>query len=178
MSAMRLPVCAAVLALALAAVASAQGGKDSGTVEGRVNYKGAPLTEGKLEFHPGSERYPGAGLEHVVRDWSGHRRICWSFTFEGEPLTLFFSLRGANRDPSVFPEPHKFDITRKGAPHVAFGGGLHLCIGAPLARLEAQVALPSFFNRYQNVRLADPNMKPQWRTLPFFRGLKELPVAR
>lgn len=90
---------------------------------------------------------------------------------------LFFSLRGANRDPSVFPEPHKFDITRRDAPHVAFGGGLHLCIGAPLARLEAQVALPSFFNRFPDVRLADPNMKPQWRTLPFFRGLKELSVA-
>jgi hypothetical protein len=90
---------------------------------------------------------------------------------------MFFSLRGANRDPSVFPEPHTFNIARKDAPHVAFGGGLHLCIGAPLARLEAQVALLSFFARYPDVRLADPNMKPQWRAMPFFRGLKELIVA-
>lgn len=91
--------------------------------------------------------------------------------------SMFLSLRGANRDPEAFPEPHKFDIARKDAPHVAFGGGLHLCIGAPLARLEAQVALLSFFERFPNVRLADPNMKPEWRTLPFFRGLKELMVT-
>lgn len=91
--------------------------------------------------------------------------------------SLFLSLRGANRDPEAFPDPHKFDIARKDAPHVAFGGGLHLCIGAPLARLEAQVALLSFFERFPDVRLADPDMKPEWRTLPFFRGLKELIVT-
>jgi hypothetical protein len=91
--------------------------------------------------------------------------------------SMFFSLRGANRDPESFPNPHAFDITRKDAPHVAFGGGLHLCIGAPLARLEAQVAIPAFFARYPNVRLADPLAKPEWRDLPFFRGLKELRVA-
>jgi hypothetical protein len=91
--------------------------------------------------------------------------------------SMFLSLRGANRDPEAFPDPHKFDIARKDAPHVAFGGGLHLCIGAPLARLEAQVALLSFFERFPNLRLADPDMKPQWRTLPFFRGLQELMVA-
>jgi hypothetical protein len=91
--------------------------------------------------------------------------------------SMFLSLRGANRDPEAFPDPHKFDIARKDAPHVAFGGGLHLCIGSPLARLEAQVALLAFFERYPNVRLADPGMKPKWRTLPFFRGLEELVVA-
>jgi hypothetical protein len=90
--------------------------------------------------------------------------------------SMFLSLRGANRDPSVFTEPHKFDISRREAPHVAFGGGAHLCIGAPLARMEAQSAILSFFQRYPNARLADPNWKPEWRTLPFFRGLKELPV--
>jgi cytochrome P450 len=91
--------------------------------------------------------------------------------------SLFTSLRGANRDPEAFPEPHRFDIARHGAPHVAFGGGLHLCIGAPLARLEAQVALLTFFTRYPNVRLADPDAKPRWRAMPFFRGLKDLIVA-
>ena len=91
--------------------------------------------------------------------------------------SLIFSLRGANRDPQAFPEPHRFDIARKDAPHVAFGGGLHLCIGAPLARLEAQVAILSFFARFPNARLVEPGAKPQWRNLPFFRGLKELRVA-
>jgi cytochrome P450 len=90
--------------------------------------------------------------------------------------SLFVSLRGANRDPAAFREPHRFDIARKDAPHVAFGGGAHICIGAPLARMEAQVAILSFFSRYPNVRLADPHAAPQWRSMPFFRGLKELVV--
>ena len=90
--------------------------------------------------------------------------------------SLLMSLRGANRDPEVFADPHRFDITRKDAPHVAFGGGAHLCIGSPLARLEAQVAIPAFFARFPDVRLADPQAKPKWRKLPFFRGLEELRV--
>jgi cytochrome P450 len=90
--------------------------------------------------------------------------------------SLFMSLRGANRDPETFPNPHKFDIARKDAPHVAFGGGAHLCIGSPLARLEAQVALLAFFDRFPNLRLADPDALPQWRSLPFFRGLQRLDV--
>ena len=90
--------------------------------------------------------------------------------------SMFLSLRGANRDPAVFPDPHRFDITRKDAPHVAFGGGTHLCIGAPLARLEAHVALLSFFERFPTIRLAAPDAKPRWRTLPFFRGMQELIV--
>lgn len=91
--------------------------------------------------------------------------------------SMFTSLRGANRDPEAFPDPHRFDISRKGPPHVAFGGGLHLCIGSPLARLEAQVAIAMFFARFPDVRLADPDAKPEWRSLPFFRGLKTIPVA-
>lgn len=91
--------------------------------------------------------------------------------------SLFASLRGANRDPAAFPDPHRFDISRKDAPHVAFGGGLHLCIGAPLARLEAQAAIASFFAAFPNLRLANPGAKPQWRSMPFFRGLKDLVVA-
>jgi len=91
--------------------------------------------------------------------------------------SLFMSLRGANRDPAAFPDPHRFDIARKDAPHVAFGGGLHLCIGSPLARLEAQVAIQMLFERYPDLHLADPDMKPEWRTQPFFRGLKTIEVA-
>jgi cytochrome P450 len=86
-------------------------------------------------------------------------------------------LRAANRDPDVFEEPHRFDVSRKHRPHVAFGGGAHICIGAPLARLEAQVALAKLFERLPDLRLADPDAPPQWRALPFFRGLERLEVA-
>jgi cytochrome P450 len=91
--------------------------------------------------------------------------------------SMMLSLRGANRDPEVFEDPNRFDITRRKSPHVAFGGGAHICIGAPLARLEAQVALGLLFARFPNLRLADPDAPPQWRTLPFFRGLERLDVA-
>ena len=90
--------------------------------------------------------------------------------------SMMMSLRGANRDPEVFEDPHRFDITRKKSPHVAFGGGAHICIGAPLARLEAQVALSKLFERFPNLRLARPDAPPQWRMMPFFRGLERLDV--
>jgi cytochrome P450 len=90
--------------------------------------------------------------------------------------SMLLSLRGANRDPEVFESPDTFDITRRKSPHVAFGGGAHICIGAPLARLEAQVALARLFERFPGLRLADPDAAPVWRTLPFFRGLERLDV--
>jgi hypothetical protein len=90
--------------------------------------------------------------------------------------SLMMSLRGANRDPEVFEDPHRFDVSRKHKPHVAFGGGAHICIGAPLARLEAQVALVKLFQRFPHLRLADPDAPPAWRNLPFFRGLERMEV--
>ncbi|HYE47816.1 MAG TPA: cytochrome P450 [Caulobacter sp.] len=86
------------------------------------------------------------------------------------------SLRAANRDPEVFDDPHAFNVSRKHRPHVAFGGGAHICIGAPLARLEAQVALVRLFERFPDLALAEPEAA-DWRTLPFFRGLERLEVT-
>lgn len=91
--------------------------------------------------------------------------------------SMMLALRAANRDPSVFERPDDFDIKRPHTPHVAFGGGAHICIGAPLARLEAQVALAKLASRFPNLRLADPDAKPHWRGLPFFRGLERLDVV-
>src|SRR5579862_1028191 len=90
---------------------------------------------------------------------------------------LTFFLRAANRDPEVFDDPDRFDVTRPHKPHVSFGGGAHICIGAPLARLEAQVALLRLFERFPGLRLANPDEAPVWRTLPFFRGLERLELS-
>ncbi len=92
-----------------------------------------------------------------------------------QSLTVF--LRAANRDPEVFDDPDRFDVSRPHKPHVAFGGGAHMCIGAPLARLEAQVALVRLFERLPALRFADPAAPPEWRKLPFFRGLERLELV-
>jgi cholest-4-en-3-one 26-monooxygenase len=94
---------------------------------------------------------------------------------EGDKVVMYYA--AANRDEEVFEDPHRFDVSRKHRPHVAFGGGAHICIGAPLARLEAQVALAKLFQRFPDLRLAEPDAPPQYRTLPFFRGLEQLEVA-
>ena len=85
-------------------------------------------------------------------------------------------LRAANRDPGVYSDPETFVIDAKRAPHLSFGGGSHICIGAPLARLEGQIALLKLFQRFPGLRLVDPDAEPKWRTLPFFRGMEELLV--
>ena len=111
-------------------------------------------------------------VDSTARIASREMRVGGASVKETQALT--FSLRGANRDPEVFDDPHRFDVSRKHKPHVAFGGGAHICIGAPLARMEAQVALVRLFERFPDLRLADPDETPVWRTLPFFRGLERL----
>lgn len=90
--------------------------------------------------------------------------------------SVILGLRGANRDPAVFERPDDFDISRKGTPHVAFGGGAHICIGAPLARMEAASFFSTFFQRFPTLRIAEDG-EPQWRALPFFRGMERFTVA-
>ena len=69
---------------------------------------------------------------------------------------------------------HRFDPDRVGPGHVSFGAGLHFCIGAPLARIEARHAFLKLLTRYPNLRLPEQDLT--WRTLPFFRGLEKLIV--
>ncbi|SMX31708.1 cytochrome P450 [Octadecabacter ascidiaceicola] len=83
-------------------------------------------------------------------------------------------LGAANRDPAPYPDPHTFDPARTGPVNVAFGGGIHFCVGAPLARLELRVALQVLFERCPNLALAKP---PQYGNTYHFHGLEALRVT-
>jgi cytochrome P450 len=87
---------------------------------------------------------------------------------------VFMSLAAANRDPGKFDAPDAFDITVKRSSHVSFGGGAHICIGAPLARIEARRVYLKLFERYPDMKL--PDQEIEWRSLPFFRGIERLDV--
>ncbi len=86
-------------------------------------------------------------------------------------------LASANRDELLFDQQATFDIHRANTSHIAFGKGIHYCLGAPLARMEGEVALSTLFHRLPNVRLAAPIDALEWRLIPMFRSLKHLPVA-
>jgi cytochrome P450 len=89
--------------------------------------------------------------------------------------SIVTSLAAANRDPDAYPEPDRFDITRPDVHHHSFGGGAHFCLGAPLARLEARLAIGALVKRFPGLRLADEPL--EWRAVPAFRGLARLSVS-
>jgi len=91
----------------------------------------------------------------------------------GELVILY--LAGANRDPEVFDDPHRFDVTRGNAgKHLSFSGGRHFCLGAALARAEGEVGLRAFFDRYPDARLAGDGSRRDTRVL---RGWATLPIT-
>lgn len=89
---------------------------------------------------------------------------------------VILSLAAANRDPEHFPSPDELDLTRQDIEHMAFGGGIHYCLGARLARLEGEIAIGSLLSRFPHLRLAIPFADVRWKPLNFLRGLTELPV--
>lgn len=88
---------------------------------------------------------------------------------------VFLLLNAANRDPRRFADPDRLDIRRPDNRHVAFGAGPHFCLGAPLARLEAQIALPALLTRLPGLSLE--REAPEWLPSLVFRGMRALPVT-
>jgi len=86
-------------------------------------------------------------------------------------------LISANRDATQFENPDTLDIQRNYNKHLAFGLGIHYCLGAPLARLEGRIALQTLFHRLPDLRLLLPVSQLQWRSGVLFRGLKQLPLV-
>jgi len=92
---------------------------------------------------------------------------------QGDQVRLM--LGSANRDPEVYPDPDRFDLRRGGPQHSAFGMGIHFCLGAPLARAEAAIAITTLLARFPSLRLRDEPLA--WRETVGLRGLTRLPVA-
>ena len=90
---------------------------------------------------------------------------------------VLMNYMSANRDETVFADPFTFDVTRDPNPHIAFGFGPHLCLGAQLARLELRVMYTEVLSRLRGLRLADPQFVPEYSYSSFVRGIQSLPVS-
>ncbi len=90
---------------------------------------------------------------------------------KGEQVVVL--LGAGNRDPEIFPDPDKLDITRERPQVVSFGAGVHFCLGAPLARLEAQIAFTQLLDRFPDMKLA---AEPEWRKTLTLHGMNSLKV--
>ena len=95
-------------------------------------------------------------------------------TIEAGEMVMPF-IGAADRDPAQFPDPDRLDLTRADNRHIAFGWGIHFCLGAPLARLEGQIAINTLVQRFPKLALATD--RPEYRQSLTLRGLKSLPVA-
>jgi len=91
--------------------------------------------------------------------------------------TVLLSLPSANRDPARFDRPDLLELARADNPHLAFGHGVHYCLGAPLARLEGQLAIGTVLRRFPALALGRPVEELRWRPSYRTRGLRELPVT-
>jgi cytochrome P450 len=101
--------------------------------------------------------------------------LCGKKIAKGE--TVICLLGSANRDPEVYPDrPDRLDITRPNVRPLSFGGGIHFCLGAQLARIEAEVAIATLLRRLPDLRLDDAD-NPEWRPTFVLRGLKRLPAS-
>jgi cytochrome P450 len=111
--------------------------------------------------------------------------VQWTSRVAGENITIggkeitrgemvIASLGAANRDPEQFPDPDRLDIMRRDNRHVAFGAGIHFCLGAALAKMEGEIAISALVRRFSKIELT--TKKFDWRSGAVFRGLHHLPL--
>jgi cytochrome P450 len=134
----------------------------------------------RLQAEPGL--VPNA-IEELLRYDSPVQRTARITTADveigGHPIArgtmVVTALGAANRDPAQFADPDRLDVGRKDPRHISFGYGIHFCLGAPLARVEGQLALGTLLRRAPDLTLAEPS--PEWRESSVLRGLKRLRVT-
>ncbi|NUP39986.1 MAG: cytochrome P450 [Streptomyces sp.] len=128
----------------------------------------------------------GTGIEELLRYDGPVELATWRYATQelriggvrvaqGDPVLVV--LAAADRDPARFRDPDRLDLARRDNPHLGYGHGIHYCLGAPLARLEARTALATLLTRLPDLRLAADPDELRWRGGLIMRGLRTLPVA-
>jgi cytochrome P450 len=129
---------------------------------------------------------PGPVIEELIRFADPNQYSLRRFATEDLSIggvrvmagdTVLLCLASANRDPDKFPDPATLDLARADNPHLSFGLGIHYCLGAPLARLETNIAISSLLRRLPGLALAAKPDELRWRPSFRSRGLLELPVT-
>ncbi|WP_231626991.1 cytochrome P450 family protein [Streptomyces apocyni] len=126
------------------------------------------------------------GVEELLRYDGPVELATWRFATEplsvggqhiatGDPVLVV--LAAADRDPARFTDPDTLDLSRRDNQHLGYGHGIHYCLGAPLARLEGQLALATLLTRLPDIQLAVPPEELRWRGGLIMRGLRQLPVS-
>ncbi|RNF82533.1 cytochrome P450 [Streptomyces botrytidirepellens] len=146
----------------------------------------ARLQRSLEEAEEGDEELLATGVEELLRYDGPVEMATWRFATEpvtiggqhiaeGEPVLVV--LAAADRDPERFADPDVLDLARTDNQHLGYGHGIHYCLGAPLARLEAQTALATLLRRIPDLRLAVEPDDLRWRGGLIMRGLRTLPVT-
>jgi cytochrome P450 len=145
--------------------------------------RSSPCTSDRLRKN--ADDVPAA-LDELLRFDSPVSTATFRFTTEAVTLggvdipagaPVLVALGAANRDPVRFPSPDLLDLDRDAAAHLSFGHGIHRCVGAPLAKAEAEIALGAVLTRFPGIRLAVPSDRLDRRRTRSVRGLVELPVT-
>jgi putative drug exporter of the RND superfamily len=143
------------------------------------------LNPGQLDRLQADPSLLGRAVEELLRYVSPVNHATFRFAAEpveiggariGQDQPVLVALSSADRDPSRYAAPDRLDLGRDSSGHLAFGHGIHYCLGAPLARLEAEIAFGGLLSRFGSMRLAVPAESLRWRPSTLIHGLEALPV--